>query len=100
MAFKRPRSAEVGLKSAKIVSYAEARTGPQGVRTVFPVLDSLETVHHGTIETVGSRDHDHRRDEEVELSETGFLVPSDHRELSSTEDILIALGCNCAGSHC
>lgn len=56
---------------------------------ILPVDEGLETVHHRTVETIGGRHENDGREEEVELSKTRFLPPSNLWKLASTKDVTL-----------
>jgi len=69
------------------VEETELRRG--WLEVVFPVVEGLETVHHGAVETVGCRDENDSREKKIELSETRFLVPGNLRKLATTKDVAL-----------
>ena len=70
--------------------------------TIFiPVVYSLETVHHRTVETVGCRDQNDSHQEPIELPKTRLLVPCDLRKRPASDKIAHTLsGRDCSsGTH-
>jgi len=65
---------------------------------LLPRLNSLKTVHHRSIETVGGRDQNNGTKKEVEPPKLRLLGPFDERELASSEDIVS--WDSTAGTHC
>jgi len=50
---------------------------------VLPILQSLETVHHGAVISIGSGSHDHENKRKIGPSQTWVLVPGDCRKVAS-----------------
>lgn len=69
------------------------------MEVVLPVAQSLETVHHRTVETIGGRDKNDGREEEVELSETRIRIPGNLWEFSTTKDVTLVSRWRCHGGH-
>lgn len=53
--------------------------------TAFPLRQTLQTVHHGTIITVGGRCEHNEQEADIEASHALLLVPCDARELLSRQ---------------
>ena len=50
---------------------------------VLPVLQGLETIHHGAVISIGSGSHDHENESEVSPSQTWVLVPGNCRKVAT-----------------
>ena len=84
MAFRRPRVAGLGLLKAIYVRWRVSLSPLKPKLTLSPLGQGLETIHHTSIITVGSRSKDCTHKCEVHSSHTRFLPPWYTWEFSST----------------
>jgi len=69
------------------------------LEVVLPVVQTLETVHHGTVETIGSGNENDGGEEKVELSKAWFLIPGNCWKFATSQDVTLVGGGSGHGRH-